>query len=230
MTEEGIIFHLGLLSYSEAWELQHRLWTGRVEKTLPDMVVFLEHPHTITLGRLGNRTNLLASPELLESLGVPVIHVERGGDITYHGPGQAVVYPIFHFYENGFNMIQFVEKLEDFVIRILRDYSIEGRRKSENRGVWVGDDKIASIGLAVRQKVSFHGLALNYNTDLKFFEMINPCGLKNTKMTSISTILHKKISSDDLYEKMIFHFRNSFEKNWRILRLSEAQDFLRKMK
>src|SRR5512139_3144804 len=173
----GYIIDLGLMKYGKAWDLQHHLWSKRVDGRVPDMLLFVEHPHVITLGRRGNRSHLLASPEVLKEKGVSIYHVERGGDITYHGPGQMVVYPILHLKEYGYRVVQYVEQLEEVTIRVLRDFGIQGKRETLNRGVWVNRDKIASIGVTIKRWVSFHGLALNHSTDLDYFDLIDPCGL-----------------------------------------------------
>jgi len=210
----GYKVDLGLIDYGKAWDLQHRLWERRVKGELPDLLLFLEHPHVITLGRRGNRTHLMTSPEALEALNVPVFHVERGGDVTYHGPGQMVVYPIFDLKEYGYRLLHFVEQLEEVIIRSLKDFGIDGGRDPLNRGVWVDKKKIASVGVAIKRWVSFHGIALNYETDLKYFDLMNPCGLEGIKMTSMAKILGKGISREKLLEKMYFHFRELFPRDW----------------
>jgi lipoate-protein ligase B len=210
----GYRIDLGLMGYQKAWDLQHRLWEGRVKGALPDILLFVEHSHVITLGRRGNRCHLVASQEVLEQKGVEVFHVERGGDVTYHGPGQMVVYPIFHLKEYGYRLLHFVEQLEEVVIRTLSDFEIEGRRDPRNRGVWVGSDKIASVGVAIKRWVSFHGIALNYETDLNYFDLINPCGLEGVKMASMAKVLGKGIPKEKLADRMYFHFRDLFPRDW----------------
>ncbi len=214
MDRSGYILNLGLMDYEEAWDLQHRLWLRRVEGELPDLLLFLEHPHVITLGRRGNRSHLIASPEVLESLRIPIFHVERGGDVTYHGPGQLVVYPILGLKEYGYRLIRYIDQLEEVILRVLKDFGIKGRRDPSNRGVWVNGEKIASIGVTIKRWVSFHGFSLNYETDLKYFELINPCGLEGKKMTSMEKILGKKISRESLDERVFFHFKGIFKREW----------------
>jgi len=211
MTNRGYIIDLGLMEYKKAWDLQHQLWSRRVEEALPDLLLFLEHPHVITLGRRGNRSHLLASPEVLEEMKIPVYHVERGGDVTYHGPGQMVVYPILDLKEYGYRLIRYIGQLEEIILRVLKDFGIEGRRDPLNRGVWVDEEKIASVGVAIKRWVSFHGFSLNYETDLKYFELINPCGLEGKKMITMAKILGQRISRDELIERIGFHFRRIFE-------------------
>jgi lipoate-protein ligase B len=222
----GYVLYLGLIDYKEAWDLQLHLWLRRVKGELPNLLILLEHPHVITLGRRGNRSNLIVSPEVLEAMKIPIFHVERGGDITYHGPGQMVVYPILDLKDYGYRLFRYVDQLEEVLLHVLRDYGIEGRRNPSNRGVWVNGDKIASIGVAIKQWVSFHGFALNYETDLKYFELINPCGLEGKKMTSLAKILETNISRDRLGERISFHFKEIFGGTWESKDLRELMAYL----
>jgi lipoate-protein ligase B len=214
MDNLGYIIDLGLMDYTKAWDLQHHLWSKRVEEKLPDLLLLLEHPHVITLGRRGNRSHLIVSPEVLEAMKIPIIHVERGGDITYHGPGQIVVYPILDLKDYGYRLVRYVDQLEEVVLRVLRDFGIEGGRDPSNRGVWVDGEKIASVGVAIKRGVSFHGMALNYETDLKYFDLIHPCGLEGKRMTTMARILEAKISRDRLCERICFHFGEIFGEVW----------------
>ena len=221
MTKKGYIIDLGLIDYEKAWNLQHQLWAGRVEEKLPDLLLLLEHPHVITLGRRGNRSHLIASQEVLEAMKIPIFHVERGGDVTYHGPGQIVGYPIFNLRDYGYRLVRFVSQLEEVLLSVLADFQIGGRRDPLNRGVWVNSEKIASVGVAIKRWVSFHGLSLNYETDLKYFELINPCGLEGKKMTSMAEILGTEISRNLLIERISFHFREIFERDWEEKKVEE---------
>jgi lipoate-protein ligase B len=214
MDQRGYIIDLGLMDYKQAWELQHALWAKRVAGEVPDLLLLLEHPHVITLGRRGNRSHLIASAEVLEAMNIPLFHIERGGNVTYHGPGQLVVYPILDLKSYGYRVIRYVDQLEEVLLRVLRDFGIEGKRDPLNRGVWVNGDKIASIGVTIKRWVSFHGLALNYDTDLNYFDLIHPCGLEGKKMTSMASILEKKVSRERLAERIIFHFREVFQREW----------------
>jgi lipoate-protein ligase B len=214
MNQSAYIINLGLVDYQEAWDLQRDLWARRVKGELPDLLLFLEHSHVITLGRRGNRSHLIASPEVLEEMKIPIFHVERGGDVTYHGPGQLVVYPIFNLKEYGYRLIRYVDQLEEVILCVLKDFGMDGRKDSLNRGVWVNGEKIASIGVAIKRWVSFHGFALNYETDLKYFDLIHPCGLVGKKMTSMKKILGEKISRESLTERISFHFKEVFQRDW----------------
>ena len=214
MDRRGYIIDLGLLDYQKALDLQHQFWSKRVEEELPDVLLILEHPHVITLGRRGNRSHLIASSEALEGMKIPVFHVERGGDVTYHGPGQIVAYPILNLKEYGYRVVRYVDQLEEIVLRVLKDFGIEARRDPLNRGVWVGEEKIASVGVAIKRRVSLHGIALNYETDLKYFDLINACGLKEKKTTSMAKILGKSIPRKSLIERLCLNFREVFKGEW----------------
>lgn len=214
MDRRGYIIDLGLIGYERAWELQRHLWSRRVAGELPDLLLLLEHPHVVTLGRRGNRSHLLVSAETLDRMEIPIFHVERGGDITYHGPGQMMAYPILSLKGYGYRLLRYVDQLEEVILHVLRDFTIEGRRDPLNRGVWVSGEKIASIGVAIKQWVSFHGFALNYETDLRYFDLMNPCGLEGRKMTSMAKILERRISRESLAERIRFHFRQIFTRDW----------------
>ena len=174
------------IDYQEAWELQGDLIMARKGRILPnDIVLFLEHPAVFTLGRRGGRECMLVSDEFLEEAGVQVIQVERGGNITFHGPGQLVVYPIIDLQTAGIRVVDFVSGLEEVMLRTAENWGIAAERNAANRGIWVGPHKMGSIGIAVRRGISFHGLALNVHTDLTPFSWIQPCGLQNVTMTTM---------------------------------------------
>jgi lipoate-protein ligase B len=221
MDRKGYIIDLGLMDYKKAWDLQRDLWSRRVKEELPDLLIFLEHPHVITLGRRGNRSYLIASQEVLEAMGIRIYHVERGGDVTYHGPGQLVVYPILDLKGYGYRLIGYVDQLEEVILRTLKDFGMEGKKDSLNRGVWVDGEKVASIGVTIKRWVSFHGLALNYETDLSYFDLIHPCGLVGKKMTSMEKILGEKIPRASLIERILFHFREVFQRDWEEKKLED---------
>jgi lipoate-protein ligase B len=214
MTHKGYIIDLGLIEYQKAWDLQRQLWSKRAEEKLPDLLLIQEHPHVITLGRRGNRTHLKVPPEILETMKVPLFHVERGGDITYHGPGQVVVYPILDLKDYGYRLIGYVDQLEEVILHVLKDFGIDGEKDPRNRGVWAKGSKIASIGVTIKRWVSFHGFALNYETDLKYFDLMDPCGLVGEKMTSMAKILGRKVSHKEVAGRIIFHFKEVFRKDW----------------
>lgn len=214
MDRNGYIVDLGTVDYAKALNLQHRLWSRRVEGEVPDLILLLEHAHVMTLGRRGDLSHLLISLDVLEALRIPLFHTERGGEITYHGPGQLVAYPIFNLKDYGYRLIHYVNQLEEVILSVLRDFRIEGQRDSSNRGVWVDGEKIASIGVAIKRWISFHGVALNYGTDLKYFDLINPCGLKGKRMTSMEKILRRKIPREEMLKSIISNFKKVFKRDW----------------
>jgi lipoate-protein ligase B len=190
---------LPTVEYQAAWDLQLSLVairkTGIISR---DIVLFLEHQPVFTLGRRGGLDNLAVPLDFLENEGIPLIHVERGGDITFHGPGQLVVYPIIDLRAAGLGVAEYVTALEEVMIRIAADFQVMAERNRKNRGVWVGSNKLGSIGVAVRRGVSFHGLALNINTSLTPFSWIHPCGLSDIDMTSLGHELLREVSMDQV--------------------------------
>jgi len=193
---------LGTVEYRDAWDLQSRLVETRKENALDrDVVLFLEHPPVFTLGRRGGLDNLKVSESFLEERGIGVIHVERGGDITYHGPGQLVIYPIVAMKALGLDVNEYVTRLEEVMIRTARDFGVMAERNAKNRGAWVGGNKIGSIGIAIRHGITFHGLALNINTGLHPFTWIHPCGLQETEITSIERELGSGVSMEEAFRR-----------------------------
>jgi lipoate-protein ligase B len=206
----ALVVDLGQKDYKECWGLQHRVHQARQKDLLPDCLLLVEHPHVLTLGRKGNRENVLINESSLRKRGIPILAIERGGDVTYHGPGQIVGYPIFNLEMNGGGVIEFIERLEDVMIFTLKDFGISGERNPRNRGVWVGDEKLGFVGVAVIKGVTLHGFALNAAPDLFCFEMINPCGLKGVRVTSMSKLLGKPLLMKEIKERVISHTETVF--------------------
>lgn len=178
---------LGLVVYAAAYALQLGLVEKRRGGTVADDVFLVtEHPGTFTLGRRGGRENLMVSERFLQERNIPLVHIERGGDITYHGWGQLVIYPILHLRQAGLTVSDYVLCLEDIMIGLAAACGVTAGRDPRNHGVWVGDKKLGSVGIAVRHGVAFHGLALNINISLEPFTWVNPCGLTGVRMTSLS--------------------------------------------
>lgn len=177
---------LGTAPYREAWDLQRRLVAARHAGAIPDVLLLLEHPHTFTIGRRGDDSEVLASPKHLASLGATVIEVDRGGLATYHGPGQLVGYPILDLRPRGREVHSYLRNLEEALINALRETGIPAQRVPQKTGVWVADRKIASIGVRFSRWISSHGFALNVTTDLSYFSHIVPCGMPAVTMTSVS--------------------------------------------
>jgi len=200
-----------LIEYREAWSLQSEIVLGIKEKTIDrNVVLFLEHPSVFTLGRRGGRDNLNVSEAFLESQGIPIVHVERGGDITYHGPGQLVAYPVLDLRGAGLDVVGHVTKLEDVMIRTARDFGVKAGRNPMNRGVWVGNNKLGSIGIAIRRGITFHGFALNVNLTMEPFTWIQPCGLQGIGMTSIGRELRTDVSMKEARERARSHMEAVF--------------------
>jgi lipoyl(octanoyl) transferase len=178
--------NLGLLDYGEAYQLQKQLVDRRRTPGGRDLFLVVEHPSVYTLGRRGGREHLVVTETFLAEKGIDVVPIERGGVITYHGPGQLVVYPILHLKEAGLSVVDYVHRLEEVMVRLAAEFGVTAVRDERNHGVWVGNSKLGSVGIAIRRGVSFHGLALNVNPDMEPFGWINPCGLSGVAMTSLA--------------------------------------------
>jgi lipoate-protein ligase B len=202
---------LGRVPYEEAWALQTRLVEARADGSLPhDLVLMLEHPPVFTLGKRGGRDNLLVPEERLRQSGIALVQVERGGNITYHGPGQLVLYPIVYLPGAGIGVVDLVDRLEEVMIRICSEWGVRAERNPLNRGVWVRMKKIGAIGIAVRRGVSFHGMALNVDPDLTPFSWIQPCGLHGVGVTSIRAEAGGQISMSDVGRTVTRHLTEVF--------------------
>lgn len=200
------ILDLGLRNYKEVWDLQKELHTKRVMEEIPDTLILVEHNPVVTIGKSGKNENIKVPVKFLKENGIELYHIERGGDVTFHGPGQLVGYPVFNIKKGLAGIRPFIEKIEDAIITTLGDFKISAGKKEKMIGVWVGEKKICSIGVAIKHWVSFHGFALNVNTDLKYFDFINPCGFKEIKMTSMQEILKNMIEMDDVKKVIIKNF------------------------
>jgi len=206
-----LVWDLGLMEYSEAYKLQRTLHHQKVEGKIPDVLLLLEHPPTITIGKSGTLDNVLTSKERLVQHGISLFFIDRGGDVTYHGPGQIVGYPIVDLGQRGKDLHRYVNDLEEVMLRTLRDFSIDGNRDQCHPGIWVNEEEIAAIGLSVRRWVSMHGFALNVNVDLKHFSFINPCGFSDRRATSMSKILGSDVPMEEVSYSLISHFCEVFD-------------------
>jgi len=188
---------LGRLPYAEAWDLQRAFWEGRVTgRTSDDYVLLVEHPPVYTVGRNGDDSNLLEAPEVLAAAGAEVHHVDRGGDVTFHGPGQLVGYPIVHL-DDAKRIVPYVRSLEDALITAAGDLGVEAWREPGFTGVWTRLGKLAAIGVRVSRGVTMHGFALNVDPDLTWFGRINPCGITDRSVTSLSALLGRRVSLEE---------------------------------
>jgi len=201
------------LDYQSALELQRALVDRRKSGELAqDVLLVLEHPPVFTLGRSGSLDNLLVSPGFLQDQSIDVVRIERGGDITYHGPGQVIAYPIIDLRKAGIGMTELVFGLEAIMISTAADFGVQAQRSPAGRGAWVGCTKLGSLGLALRRGITFHGLALNVTSDLTPFSWINPCGLNGVTMTSLARESEEPIDPDLARHNLKSHFQSHFHK------------------
>ena len=190
-----LVCRTGLVDYGTAWGLQNQLVAGRRSDLIDDVLLLLEHPHTYTLGRQGQIANLLLSQRQLKRRGIGWYHVDRGGDITYHGPGQLVGYPILKLPGPGLDRVKYMRDLESALLAAVCDLGVDAYLQSGYSGVWVGNDKVCAIGARVDARgVTSHGFALNVNTDLAYFHHIVPCGLHDRGVTSLDVLLKRRVS------------------------------------
>ena len=214
----------GLLPYAAACALQHQLVEARKAGAIPDVLLFCEHPHTITLGRNGNREHLRANDRLLAQMNVTFHETNRGGDITYHGPGQIVGYPILDLTEHRRDVRWYVQQLEETMIRATTDFKVAAERVEGRHGVWVGqrptEEKLAALGVHLSRWVTSHGFAYNVATDLRYFDLIVPCGIAGKRATSLERVLDRAVRTDEVRPRLAAHFGELFERN--MLQVSRA--------
>jgi lipoic acid synthetase len=201
---------LGRLPFDEAWDLQRAIWEGRTQGRTPDdYLLLLEHPHVYTVGRNGDGSNLLISPDRAAELGAEVVEIDRGGDITYHGPGQLVGYPIMRLADTR-KIVPYVRALEEVLIRTLAGFGIEGHREDGFTGVWTERGKVAAIGVRVSRHTSMHGFALNIDPDMAYFSHMHPCGITDRPVTSMAELLGAPVSIEEVIERLIPAFESVF--------------------
>jgi len=188
-----MLIDLGFIDYEEAYKIQKDLVIKRKAGVIEDTVILAEHAPVFTIGRTGKRENIFEDDTSLARRAIKVLRVERGGDVTFHGPGQLVGYPVIDLKRRGKDLHKYLRSLEDVVIRFLNCYSVAGQRRQGKTGVWVEDKKISSIGIAATDWVTFHGLSINVNMDLSFFSMMRPCGMSDIEVTSLDRVLRRRI-------------------------------------
>ncbi len=203
-------FDLGLIGYKEAFDLQLNLFEIVKNKNLTGVILLLEHNPVITIGSSSNISNIIASPKELEEQQIELYHTDRGGDVTFHGPGQLICYPIFNLENFNKDLSTFVYKLEQVIIDSLSFLNIKARRIEKLRGVFVQNNKIASIGIHIKKWVTYHGFSFNINVKLDYFKNIIACGLKDYPQTSLQTILGKTVSIELIKELVIRNFEKVF--------------------
>ena len=209
-----IVRRLGRVAYAEALALQRSLVEERKAGAIDDQLLFVEHPHVLTLGVRGDggRSHILASPELLATRGVEVHETGRGGDITYHGPGQIVGYPIVDLKPDRRDVHRYVRDIEEVLIRTAADYGIEAGRVDGLTGVWVGREKLAAIGVRIARWVTSHGFAFNLTTDLDYFNLIVPCGIADRGVTSLARLLGRAVDRAEVEDHIVAHFCRVFDR------------------
>ena len=181
-----LVVDAGVVEYSAAWSLQQRLHERVAEGELSSVLLLLEHPHVYTLGRRGDASDILISDDQLRRVGVEVHHIDRGGEVTYHGPGQLVGYPIINLRASRLGPLKYVRALEQVIVSTLAEFGITATSEDKPTGVWVGDGKIAAIGVRVSRGTTMHGFGLNINPDLSYFDHIVPCGMPDVAVTSMA--------------------------------------------
>ncbi len=208
---KSLVVDIGTTEYSYAWDLQKTLHNERVEGRIPDTVLFTEHTNTYTIGKSGGDDHLLASEEELRRNGVALFRIDRGGDITYHGPGQIVSYPVIDLNNYYLDVHRYLRDLEEVVIRTLKHYAVEAHREPDYTGVWVSSEKICAIGVKISHWVTMHGFAFNVNTDLSYFGRIIPCGIFHKGVTSLSQILGERVEMSEVRNIVAREFAEVFQ-------------------
>ncbi len=206
-----VAYWLGSIEYREAYDLQKRAMMSRLRGDMPDAILLLEHLPVFTVGKAGKQENVLVSQERLAENGISLFFTDRGGDVTYHGPGQLVAYPIMDLRDRDKDLHRYVFDLEEAIIRTLGDYGIEGCRDKSHPGVWVQGEEIAAIGLSVKSWITMHGVAINVNPNMEHFSLINPCGFSDRKATSMAAILGNEIPMEEMMHKFVDRFAEAFQ-------------------
>jgi lipoate-protein ligase B len=247
------VVNAGLIKYGPAFDLQRELVAARKSGAIPDVLLFCEHPHVITLGRNGAQANLLAGRKVLEQMNVEFCETDRGGDITYHGPGQIVAYPVLDLTQHRRDVRWYVEQLEEVMIRAAADYSIPARRVLCKHGIWIDapgaglqvgrkasqkeqalapearaveQEKLAALGVHLSRWVTSHGFAFNVSTDLRYFDLIIPCGLVGKRATSLERALGRSVSLDEARARLTAHFAQVFSLDVLSVTLDALRDSL----
>ena len=204
------VHYLGRRDFNKTWKYQRSLFEKRRKGVIPDTLLLVEHDPVFTIGKTGSKEIILSQQDGDPFPGIPIVPVDRGGDVTFHGPGQLVGYPILNLADYYPDLHRYLRDLEEVIIRTLDSFGIDAGREKGLTGVWVGDAKIAAIGVKVTRWITMHGFALNVFTDLRYFEMINPCGIKKCKTTSMKQITGEEVPLEYVADKLAEHFRDAF--------------------
>jgi len=228
MRRPTYLLNLFQIDYPAAYRLQldavAARHTGRLDR---DLVIILEHPPVFTLGRRGGRDNLIVSEEILQERKIDIVPVERGGDITYHGPGQVVVYPIMDLKPSRLSVVDFVAGLESAMVRTAEHWGIKAAGNNDFRGAWVDRRELGSVGITLRRGITFHGLALNANTDLEPFTWITPCGIQGCTMTSLAKEIGRDVDISEVRQQMAKHLSRQFGLSWENLDYNAAKRIIK---
>jgi lipoyl(octanoyl) transferase len=211
LSKKVIYCDLGAIEYREAWNLQSSILDLRYKNGIDDVLLLLEHPHTYTLGKTANKENLVSSIKYLTKNKISVYDIDRGGDITYHGPGQIVGYPIIDLNNWEKDTHKYLRALEEIIIRTCSDYGINATRNCDYTGVWIQERKIAAIGIKVSRWITMHGFAFNVNTDLNLFKGIVPCGIDDKDVTSLNRELNGEVELENVKSKILKYATEIFE-------------------
>jgi lipoyl(octanoyl) transferase len=226
----GWTVDLGSLRYGPACELQRQLVEARKARAIPDVLLFCEHPHILTVGRNGRLEHLRAPHSVLEQMHVELHSSDRGGDITYHGPGQIVAYPIVDLTEHHRDLRWYMDQLEEVMIRTSREFGVQAKRVQGQHGVWIdgpnGEEKIGALGVHVSRWVTSHGFAYNVSADLRYFELIVPCGIAGKGVTSLERLLKRSVSLKEVRARLASHFSIVFNRHLQPMAPAELAEWL----
>ena len=218
------VVRLGLVEYQEAKALQERLVEARKHGEVPDLLLLLRHPHVITLGRPGSR-QYLRFPE--SELNIPVVEAGRGGEVTYHGPGQLIAYPILQLEAEERDLHRYLRNLEEVALGICTEYGLEATRVEGRTGAWIGTQKIAAIGVRARSWITYHGMAFNHSQDLTGFDSIVPCGIADAGVTSLQHQLGRLVSESELEDRFCQQFTRVFSRELQVMEAEQLENLLK---
>ena len=222
--QNGTVVALDQIKFDDAWELQRTLYNARRYNKINDTILLLEHPHTFTIGKTGSMDHLLLNENQLSDENIYFSKIDRGGDITYHGPGQIVAYPILDMNNHYKDLHRYLRDLEQVIINTLNSYNVDAGRTEGLTGVWVNGAKICAIGVKVSRWITMHGLAFNHNPDLSFFKKIIPCGITDKPVCSLAQLLPKSVEKEELYSRIIESFSAIFDLNIERITLDELME------
>lgn len=223
---ELLTVDIGRTKYADAWRLQKEIFSARLDRRIGDVLLLTEHDHVYTLGKGADENHLLANDQELSQKGVDLFHIDRGGDVTYHGPGQIVGYPILDLNQYYNDIHRYLRDIEEMIIRTLADYGVQGGREPEFTGVWVGSEKIAAIGVKVSRWITMHGFAMNVNTDISYFDRIIPCGIFHKGVVSLHQIIGRHSELNEVHGRLSHHFSDIFHVRIKQISREELESML----